>query len=36
MFKISRQAALKEMQKLEKLGVIKLKGKGKGAHYVLV
>jgi Fic family protein len=36
MFKISRQASLKEMQKLEKLGVIKLIGKGRGAHYVVV
>lgn len=36
MFKISRQAALKEMTKLVSMGVVKLKGKGRGAHYVLV
>lgn len=34
--KITRQAALKELFKLVELGVIKLKGKGRGAHYVLV
>lgn len=34
MFDISRQAALKEMTKLVDLKVIKLKGKGRGAHYV--
>lgn len=33
---ISRQAALKEMNKLVGLGVIELKGKKKGAHYILV
>jgi len=36
MFKITRQAALKELSKLVKLEVIALKGKGRGAHYVLV
>jgi len=36
MFKISRQAALKEMSKLVNLGVVKLEGKGRSAHYVLV
>jgi predicted HTH transcriptional regulator len=36
MFKISRQAALKEMSKLMNLGVVKLEGKGRGTHYVLV
>jgi len=36
MFGISRQAALKEVTKLVDLGVVKLKGKGRGAHYVLV
>lgn len=36
MFKISRQAALKEIGKLANVGVMKLKGKGRGAHYVLV
>lgn len=35
-FKITRQAALKELFKLVELGVIELKGKGRGAHYVLV
>jgi len=35
MFGISRQAALKEMDKLEKAGVIKQAGKGRGAHYLL-
>jgi len=35
-FKITRQAALKELLKLIELGVIKLKGKGRGAHYILV
>ena len=33
---ISRQAALKEMKKLVDLKVVKLVGKGKGAHYVLI
>ena len=36
MFKITRQAALKELSKLVKMEVIKLKGKGRGAHYVLI
>jgi len=35
-FGVTRQMALKEMNKLTKLGVIKLKGKGRGAYYVLV
>lgn len=35
MFKVDRQAALKEMNRLEKLEVVKLVGKGRGAHYVL-
>jgi Fic family protein len=34
-FKISRQAALKELTKLVKLDVIKLEGKGRGANYIL-
>lgn len=34
-FKITRQAALKELNKLVKLEVIKLEGKGRGANYVL-
>lgn len=33
---ISRQAALKEIKKLADLKVVKLVGKGKGAHFVLV
>ena len=33
-FKISRQGALKELSKLVVLGVIKLNGKGRGAHYI--
>ena len=33
---ISRQAALKEMNKLVDLGVVKLVGEGRGAHYVLI
>ncbi|MGM0365071.1 MAG: Fic family protein [Actinomycetota bacterium] len=36
MFGVSRQAALKEMNKLVNLGVVELKGKKKGAHYILV
>ena len=36
MFKITRQAALKELSKLTELKVIALRGKGRGAHYVLV
>jgi Fic family protein len=35
-FGISRQAALKEMNKLISLKVVKLKGKGRGAYYILV
>lgn len=35
-FGISRQAALKEMNKLVKIRIVKPKGKGRGAHYVLV
>jgi len=35
MFKISRQAALKEIGKLVKLEVVALKGKKRGAHYIL-
>jgi Fic family protein len=35
-FKISRQAALKEMNKLVSLKIIELKGKGRGACYILV
>ena len=35
MFKISRQAALKEIRKLVKLEVVTLRGKKRGAHYVL-
>ena len=35
MFKITRQAALKELSKLIELDVIVLRGKGRGAHYVL-
>ncbi len=34
-FKITRQAALKELNKFVKLDVIKLEGKGRGANYVL-
>jgi len=33
---ITRQAALKEMNKLVDLGVIELKGRGRGAYYKLV
>ena len=36
LFGISRQAALKEMNKLINLSVIKLRGKGRGAYYELV
>lgn len=36
MFKITRQAALKEISKLVKLKVVGLKGKGRGAYYVLL
>jgi predicted HTH transcriptional regulator len=36
MFKITRQAALKEMTKLLKHGVVQLIGKGRGAYYELV
>ncbi len=35
MFKITRQAGLKELSKLVKLEVIKLEGKGRGAYYVI-
>jgi Fic family protein len=35
-FKITRQAALKEMNKLVNLKVVGLKGKGRGAYYILV
>jgi Fic family protein len=35
-FNITRQAALKEMNKLSDLKVIELKGMGRGAHYVLL
>jgi len=35
MFKISRQAALKEIRKLVKLEVVALKGEKRGAHYIL-
>jgi len=36
MFNITRQAGLKEMKKLIDLKVIKQKGKGRGAHYILI
>ena len=35
-FGITRQAALKEINKLVGLKVVKLKGKGRGAYYILV
>ncbi|MBI5099202.1 MAG: Fic family protein [Nitrospirae bacterium] len=35
-FEISRQAALKEMNKLVGLKVVRLKGTGRGAHYELI
>jgi len=35
-FGISRQAALKEMNKLIDLGIVQLKGRSRGAYYVLV
>ncbi len=35
MFGVSRQAALKELTKLGDIGVIRLVGSGRGAHYVL-
>jgi Predicted transcriptional regulator containing an HTH domain and an uncharacterized domain shared with the mammalian protein Schlafen len=35
MFKITRQASLKEISKLVEPEVVKLRGKGRGAHYVL-
>jgi len=35
-FRVTRQMALKEMNKLIKLEVVKLKGKGRGAYYVLL
>jgi len=36
MFKITRQAALKEMNKLVDMQVVKLSGKGRGAYYSMV
>lgn len=36
MFDISRQAALKELNKLVNLEVIELRGSGRGAHYIMV
>jgi len=36
LFSITRQAALKELSKLVALEVIRLEGRGRGAHYVLV
>lgn len=36
MFKITRQAALKEISKLVDLKVVKLIGRGRNAHYILV
>ena len=36
MFALTRQAALKQLSKLVELEVIKLEGKGRGAHYVIV
>jgi predicted HTH transcriptional regulator len=36
MFKISPQAAHKEINKLVKLGVVKAEGKGRGLYYDLV
>jgi len=36
MFKITRQAALKEMNKLVDMQVVKLMGKGRGAYYSMV
>ena len=35
MFGVTRQVALKELSKLVELEVIKLEGKGRGAHYIL-
>lgn len=35
MFNITRQAALKEIDKLVNLKVVKLIGKGRSAHYVI-
>ena len=35
-FSFSRQAALKELKKLESLGVLKLKGKGRSAQFEMV
>jgi Fic family protein len=35
-FGFTRQMALKEMTKLAKLGVVKLRGRGRGAYYELV
>jgi Fic family protein len=36
LFGVTRQMALKEMTKLVKLGVVKLRGRGRGAYYELV
>jgi Fic family protein len=36
LFGVSRQMALKEMSKLAKLDVVKLRGRGRGAYYELV
>ncbi len=36
MFNITRQAGLKKMKKLIDLKVIRQKGKGRGAHYILM
>jgi Fic family protein len=36
MFKITRQAALKEMNKLVEMKVVQLMGKGRGAYYAMV
>ena len=36
MFKITRQGALKEITKLVDLEIVKLIGKGRGAHYIIV
>jgi len=36
MYNISRQAALKELSKLVEHEIIKLKGSGRGAHYILI
>jgi len=36
MFKITRQATLKEIGKLVKLEVVALRGEKRGAHYILL